>query len=143
MNKRLGTFGLTIPELQVVAGQQGKSLLDVQAEVEMDGWWYPDGYSYVCSSFVFELYKKAGIMGSLDIQGVEMTPKDVYSLSIFDTGAVLPEACVEADPGLPYCQLLGDYRVNLGPDYGSIAPYSHMDETCPSVAPDYVRPAGC
>lgn len=143
MNKRLGTYGLRIPDLQVVASQQGRTLLEVQTDVEMDGWWYSDGYSYVCSSFVLAMYKQAGILGSLTMQGTEFTPKDVYSLGIFNTSPVLPEVCLAADPNLPYCQILGKYRIDLGSDYGSIPPYANMDQTCPSVAPDYVRPSGC
>ena len=143
MNKRLGTTGLTIAEMQVVAMQQGTTLLEVQTIPEMDGWWYPDGYSYVCSSFVLAMYKEAGILGDLILQGTEFTPKDVYSLNIFDLNATLPAICTEADPQIPYCQILGEYRINLGSDYGSIAPYDNMNLVCPSIAPDYFRPAGC
>ena len=143
MNKRLGTFGLKIADLQVVAEQQGRSLLEVQTDVEMDGWWYSDGYAYVCSSFVLAMYKQAGILGSLPMQGTEFTPKDVYSLSIFDRGAVLPTVCTAADPTLPYCQIIGKYRIDLGSDYASIPPYANMNEHCASVCPDYVRPSGC
>ena len=66
------------------------SLLDVMTIVEEDGWWYSDGYSYVCSSFVLAEYKAAGILGDLDVQGTEFTPKDVYELNIFDTEYVRP-----------------------------------------------------
>lgn len=143
MNKRLGTTGLKIADLQVVAMQQGLTMLEVMTQVEMDGWWYSDGYSYVCSSFVLAMYKKAGILGDLPMQGTEFTPKDVYSLTIFDKNATLPAVCTAADPMLPYCQILGYYRINLGSDYSSIDPYANMNEHCPSVAPDYIRTPGC
>ena len=143
MNKRLNTTGLKIPELQVVAMQDGRTLLEVMTDVEMDGWLYPDGYSYVCSSFVLAMYKQAGILGTLSLQGTEFTPKDVYSLNIFDRNATLPAYCTAADPTLPYCQILGSWRLDLGPDYGSLAPYDHMNENCPSLAPDYIRTPGC
>jgi len=143
MNKRLGTSGLTIAELQVVAMQQGTTLLEVQTIPEIDGWWYSDGYSYVCSSFVLAMYKQAGILDGFTLQGTEFTPKDVYSLNIFDTQSTLPAVCTQADPTLPYCQILGAYRINLGIDFGSIPPYSNMNQNCPSIAPNYVRPAGC
>jgi hypothetical protein len=39
-------------------------------------------------------------------------------------------------------QIIGDYTLELN-DYGVKAPYSHMAETCPSMAPEYVRDAAC
>ena len=143
MNMRLGTTELTIPELQVVAEQQGRTLLEVQTDIEVEGWWYDDGYNYVCSSFVLACYKRAGILGSFTLQATEFVPKDVYSLSIFNKTPVLPEVCLQADPMLPYCQLMGAYRITLGPEYSSINVYDNMNERCPSVAPDYYRPDGC
>ena len=41
---------------------------DVMAEVEKEGLVYSDGLSYVCSSFVTGLYKRAGILGDVEIQ---------------------------------------------------------------------------
>jgi len=29
------------------------------------------------------------------------------------------------------------------PGYNTIKPYAHMNEKCPSLAPDYIRPEGC
>ena len=145
LNIRLGTKGLTMPELAQVAYSKGLTIMDVMAMVEVEGWEYSDGLSYVCSSFVLSFYKNAGILGDITVYGPEFTPRDVYSLSIFDTQSTLPQACLVADPtsNLPYCQILGNYRINLGSDYGSIDPYEHMDELCPSVAPEFFRPAGC
>jgi len=143
LNMRTGTTGLTIPELEVVAGNKGMTLLDLAAMVEEEGWLYPDGYSYVCSSFVLALYKRAGILGDFIIQATELTPRDVYSLNIFDPAPVRPANCIAQDPEIPYCQLIGRYRINLGTDYSSVAPYNNMDQLCPSIAPTFVRPAGC
>jgi hypothetical protein len=53
-----------------------------------------------------------------------------------------PQACQEADPELPYCQIIGKYQVLLD-GYSTIKPYSHMNEKCPSVAPTFFRPADC
>lgn len=72
-----------------------------------------------------------------------MTPKDVTSLAIFDKNYTRPDACVKADPDLPYCQFIGDYEVKLGDYYSTIVPYDHMDEHCPSAAPDFYRTPGC
>lgn len=46
--------------------------------VEEDGWWYPDGYSYVCSSFVIGMWKAAGLFDGFEVNAVEFTPRDVY-----------------------------------------------------------------
>jgi hypothetical protein len=143
INKRLGTQYLNIAELEVEAAKQNTTLLDLIAQVEEEGWWYADGLSYVCSSFVLAAYKRAGILGDLPLHGTEFTPRDVYSLNLFDRNYVRPQACVDADPSLPYCQILGKYRVDLGEEYSSISPYAHMDENCPSIAPEFYRPQGC
>ena len=143
MNLRLGTLNLTIPQLQEEAAKKNQTLLQVMTIPEMDGWWYSDGLSYVCSSFVLAMYKQAGILGSLKLQGTEFTPKDVYSLNIFDPAPVLPEVCLQTGDNLPYCQILGDWRIDLGKDYSSITPYSYMNQNCPSVAPEYYRTPGC
>ena len=68
LNKRLGTEGKTIPEVAMIAAEQGMTLEDVMAMVEMDGWVYTgiepkDGLAYVCSSYVAALYKEAGLFG--------------------------------------------------------------------------------
>jgi hypothetical protein len=36
---------------------------------------------------------------------------------------------------------MGKFRVDL-PGYSTIKPYSHMNEKCPSVAPEFIRPDG-
>ena len=77
------------------------------------------------------------------MQGTEFTPRDVYMLTLFDTKYDRPQVCVDADPNLPYCQILGDYRIDLGAEYGTIEPYNNMDERCPSIAPHFIRPDGC
>jgi len=75
---------------------------------EIDGWEYTgieprDGRSYVCSAYVAAVYKAAGLFGDFEINGTEFTPKDVYTLNFFDPNATRPDACVKADPDLPYC----------------------------------------
>ncbi|CAG9321177.1 unnamed protein product [Blepharisma stoltei] len=143
LNMRLGSKGLNVPELEIEAGKRGMTLLDLMAVVEEEGWLYPDGFSYVCSSFVLALYKRAGILGNLVLQATEFTPRDVYSLNIFEKNINRPQNCIDQDPDIPYCQLMGNYRIDLGDDYSSIEAYDHMDETCPSVAPAFFRPDQC
>ncbi len=94
----------------------------------------------MCSSYVAALYQAAGLLSN--INGPEFTPRDIYTLAIFDTNYQRPQACVEADPDLPYCQILGRFRMRH-PGYSTIKPYKHMAENCPSIAPDYVRPDFC
>jgi len=143
INVRLGTKGLKIDELEVEALKRGMTINDVMALVEEEGIMYNDGYSYVCSSFVLAFYKRAGIFGDMTLHATEFTPRDVYSLNIFDKNYNRPHVCKDADPELPYCQVIGKYRVDLGTDYSSIEPYEHMAERCPSVAPHFARPDGC
>jgi hypothetical protein len=142
MNHRLETTGLNFKQVVAESEKRGITMLELMAMPELDGWMYSDGYSYVCSCFVVGVYKAAGIFGDMEINAVEFTPKDVYQLNIFNDTAELPEKCKQADPGLPYCQILGKYRLDLN-DYSTIEPYTHMNEHCASLAPDYIRPEGC
>jgi len=147
LNKRLGTQGLDIQQIVEVAAERGLGIEDVMAMTELDGWQYTsesprDGLSYVCCTYVAAMYKAAGLFMDMDIQATEFSPLDVYSLDFFDVTYPRPEQCVAADPNLPYCQLLGKYRVTL-PSYSTVAPYSHMNEKCPVNWPDYTRTPGC
>jgi len=71
-----------------------------------------------------------------------MTPKDVYTLSIFDRNYKVPEKCLRNDPTLPYCQIMGHYLMEM-PKYATIEQYPHMAEHCPTMTPDFWRPDGC
>lgn len=147
LNKRLGTEGLNVKELAGYAAKQNLTLEQVMAQVEVEGWVYSgiqprDGVSYVCSAYVAAAYQAAGIFGSGKINGPEFTPRDIYTLDIFDKNYTKPEACAKADPDQPYCQILGKYRM-VHPGYSSVKPYAHMAEHCPSIAPTYDRPDGC
>jgi hypothetical protein len=146
LNKRLGTEGLTIKQLAGEAGRKNLTLEDLMGMVEVEGWIYSgieprDGLSYVCSAYVAALYQAAGLFPGA-INGPEFTPRDVYSLDIFDKNFVRPEVCQKADPNQPYCQILGKYRMTH-PDYSTVSPYIHMAEHCPTQAPLYERLAGC
>jgi hypothetical protein len=146
MNMRMGTTGLSIPEIAGLAAQQGKTLQEVMAEVEVEGWEYSDGRSYVCSAFVAGVWQAAGIFGEgVTINATEFQPYDDYRLAFFNKNFERPQACVDADPDLPYCQIMGKYRIQLQLDqYSTVEPYSHMYETCTSIWPDYLLlPQGC
>lgn len=75
INMRLGTKGLKMAEIAVEISKRNMTLADVMAMKEVDGWYYSDGYSYVCSSFVVAVYKAGGLLK--DVEGTEMTPRDV------------------------------------------------------------------
>lgn len=88
---------------------------EVMAEVELDSYTYTglgplDGPSYVCSAFVTGLWNAGGLFEPYEINAKEFHPADVYRMNFFDTTTPRPDACVEADPDLPFCQLIGKWR---------------------------------
>jgi hypothetical protein len=146
LNKRLGTEGLNIKQVAAEAARRNKTMEDLLAIVEEEGWVYHgieprDGISYVCSAYVAAAYQAAGIFDG-HINGPEFTPRDVYTLGIFEKNYAKPAPCQAADADQPYCQILGKYKM-IHPGYSSIKPYANMAEKCPSLAPDYIRPDGC
>lgn len=146
LNKRLGTKNLDISGIATEATKQNMTVADVMAIVEQDEWIYEgnyhDGKAMVCSAYVAAMWKAGGLFGDMDIQATEFTPKDLYQIKIFDPEYKVPAQCAEADPDQPWCQLLGKYRMNF-PKFNTIELYEHMNEKCPSVAPDFFRPDGC
>ena len=142
LNWRIGTKDLKLWEIEVEALKQNKNLNDLFAMTEVEGHKYSDGYSYVCSSYVMSFYTKSGMLGDLIAYATEFTPRDVYTLDVFDKNWTKPSICDRTDPDLPYCQIMGAWKMDL-PGWSSITPYDHMAERCPSQAPDYFRPDGC
>jgi hypothetical protein len=118
-------------------------LTEVLAKPENDDWIYSDGKSRVCSAFVSTLYKAAGVFSNLHFQATELTPRDIYNLDIFDKNPKLPDVCRVLDPGLPYCQIIGDHRIDLRGELGKTPPYMNMFEKCQSQAPRYIRSSKC
>lgn len=142
LNLRLGTKGLSLPQIVIEAAKRNIKFEEVLAIPEKEGWEYSDGVNYVCSCFVVAFYKHGGMFGDLEIEPNEFTPKDVYNLNIFDAEYKKPQVCEEADPDLPYCQIMGRYKLTLT-NYSTIEPYSHMNERCSSQAPEFIREDGC
>lgn len=147
MNNRLGTKGLNLKQIAGQAALKNLTIEDLVAMVEVDGIQYTgieprDGTNYVCSSYVAAAYQAAGLLH--DINGAEFTPRDVYSLDVFDKNFVRPDVCLLAmgDVDVPYCQIMGKYRMKF-PDYSTVTPYSRMAEHCPTVNPLYERLPGC
>lgn len=96
----------------------------------------------VCDVFVLETYKAAGIF-DVSFQATEFTPKDLYTLQIWDTAFKTNHTQCDQKDGLGACQILGAYRAIFN-DWNTIAPYENMCENCNSLWPKYERtPLGC
>lgn len=82
MNMRLGTKGLNITELGAEAGRQNLTLDEVLAIPEYNNFTYDylwhDGPAFVCTGFLTEMWRSAGVFGNLTINSAEFTPKDIY-----------------------------------------------------------------
>lgn len=69
--------------------------------------------------------------------------RDAYMLKIFESNTSrLPSWCSNQNGQLPFCQILGEYWMEL-PGYNTLEPYANMNENCPSLPPDYERPVKC
>merc|ERR1711916_227426 len=104
---------------------------DVVIMPENDDWRYDDMPSLVCSSFVMEAYRQGGIFPKTTFSSTEFTPKDSYSLNIFDNNWNPPNVCNNIKDNVPYCQMLGDWVLEL-PGYNSIELYDNMMDSCGS-----------
>ncbi len=142
VNIRVGTKGLTLQQAIAEGARQGKTFEEILAEPETEGREYSDGYNYVCSAFVVAFWKHGGLFGDLEIEPNEFGPRSIYTLDIFDKEFKRPQECIDDNPDLPYCQLMGKFVVDLD-NYSTIKPYSHMNERCPSLGPDFIREEGC
>ena len=142
VNIRLGTKGLTLQQAIAEGARQGKTFEEILAEPETEGRVYSDGYNYVCSAFAVAFWKHGGLFGDLEIEPTEFSPRNIFTLDIFDKEFKRPQECIDDNPDLPYCQLMGKFVID--PDnYSTIKPYSHMNERCPSLGPDFIREEGC
>lgn len=83
------------------------------------------------------------MFGDDEVNATDFTPRDVYMLDFFDKDFKRPQQCIDADPNLPYCQILGKYRIDISKEWSTVKPYAHMNEHCPTIAPLYNRPEGC
>ncbi|PKA57944.1 hypothetical protein AXF42_Ash012483 [Apostasia shenzhenica] len=145
LNKRLGTKDLDLYGIIAETELLGMTFDQLLTIPEQDDWEYTDGKSITCVAFILEMYKEAGIFGPLSssIQVTEFTIRDAYMLEIFENNRTrLPSWCNGEASGLPFCQILGEFRMEL-PHYNSIKPYARMNENCPSLPPKYERLVGC
>ncbi|KAL8161560.1 hypothetical protein V2J09_013049 [Rumex salicifolius] len=145
LNKRLGTEGLELHEMLMETENRGIAFDQLLTIPEQDEWEYSDGKSTTCVAFILAMYKEAGIFGPVasSIQVTEFTIRDAYMLNIFENNITrLPSWCDTEGGKLPFCQILGEYRMEL-PEYNTIEPYAHMNQYCPSLPPSYDRPLHC
>jgi len=69
--------------------------------------------------------------------------RDAYTLKLFESNQTrLPSWCNTEEGKLDFCQILGEYRMEL-PGYNTIYPYPNMNQNCPSLPPNYERPSKC
>lgn len=75
MEHSLCLQNLSLSEILVDVEKRGSSFGELLAVPEQDNWVYVDGKSTSCIAFVFEMYKEAGLFGSLSsaIQVTEFT----------------------------------------------------------------------
>ena len=142
LNLRLGKKGLTFQQTVVEAARQGKTFEELIAMPELEEYEYHDGLNYVCGCFVAAYYEHGGLFGDITILPNEFTPRDIYTLDIFDKEFKKPQECIDDNPDLPYCQLMGKFILELD-NYSTIKPYNYMNERCPSQGLAFIREEGC
>ncbi|CAI8587701.1 unnamed protein product [Vicia faba] len=145
LNKRLGTEDLELHDILLETEKRGITFDELLAIPEQDEWEYSDGKSTTCVAFILSMYKEAGIFGpiSSSIQVTEFTIRDAYMLRIFeDNQTRLPRWCNNGNDRLPFCQILGEYKMEF-PGYNTLDLYANMNEHCPSLPPTYDRPSQC
>ena len=150
LNMRLGTVNLTLAECADTAwATQGVSIGQLMAQPEQDTWVYADGPSMVCDVFYCNILKAGGLFSTMwgiaddDLNCREFHNLDVYRLAIYNTTAPRPAACVAADPTLPTCQIMGQYRLHL-PFVNTMTPYALMNQNCTALPLSYTRvPYNC
>jgi hypothetical protein len=142
LNHRLGTQGLSMPEIVLEAAKRGLSMGELISMPEQEGWLYDGHPNYVCCAFAAGLWYHGGLFGDMTILPNEFTNEDIFSIKVYDENYTLPTECQQNDPELPFCVTSGIYKVDPR-NYNKVAPYSHMNEACPSKAPFYRRPERC
>ena len=123
---------------------------DLLSIPEQDSWTYPlpdsacgrragcSGPAQVCNVFVCKIWRAGGLFDS-NFNCGEQVPLDTYQMQLFSgkIASSIADKCHSADPmNTEFCQILGQYRMAL-PHFNSIAPFDHMRERCPSMAPHY------
>jgi hypothetical protein len=106
-----------------------------------------ESLSLFCNLLFWELYSIENLFSSWSLHMTWahhlLQIRDAYMLKIFDDNQTrLPSWCNNVDGRLPFCQILGEYWMEL-PQYNTVEPYANMNENCPSLPPNYDRPVQC
>eukprot|EP01105_Mastigella_eilhardi_P022512 TRINITY_DN5546_c0_g1_i1.p1 TRINITY_DN5546_c0_g1~~TRINITY_DN5546_c0_g1_i1.p1 ORF type:complete len:461 (+),score=129.35 TRINITY_DN5546_c0_g1_i1:171-1553(+) len=148
LNLRLGTSNLTFFDCVAEGERRGHTMGSLWAIPDDDAWLYKiEGRtvrSRVCSAWVAEMLRAGGAFGNVTITAAELAPRDVYELAIYDAAYAPPAACQKADPQLPYCQIMGEWRVPYSALYNSVVLHDHYAETCGTQPASAAKwPEGC
>ena len=142
LNFRINTTGLNLPQVVAEAARKGLNFEQLMAIPEKEGLPYKQGIAYTCSCFVIAFWEHGGLFGDIEVLPNEFTPRDLYTLDVYDKNFTRPQECIDDNPDLPYCQVTGKFIIELD-NYSTVKPYSHMNERCPSIGPDFIREDGC
>ena len=147
LNQRLAVKGvvpkLSFTDILYEAQRRGTDIVQLLKIPEIDGWLYDGDQQYVCSALAIEMLQRGGLLQGLDINSHEFTPRDVYMIQLYNSDPKsLPDLCQKNDPGQGFCQLKGNFKIDTAL-YNSVKPYSHMNDRCPSLAPQFLRPSNC
>ncbi|KAL3733523.1 hypothetical protein ACJRO7_022960 [Eucalyptus globulus] len=131
INKRLGTEGLNLPDLIVETEMRGSSFAKLLTIPEQDDWLYSDRMSASCVAFVLEIYRAVGLFDPIS-SFIQI--KDANSLRFFENNSSrLPKWCNDGD----------DIKLPFSARIQYNGPVPHMNETCPSLPPKYLKPSDC
>jgi len=152
---RLNNFELpNVASIYRYAASKGIYTSDLLTMLEYDSYIYnttkdgnsTTGQSMVCDVFVCNVWKASGIFNDINnnFDCAELTNWDDYVLTVFDPNyeTTRPQQCQQADPGIPICQLAGDYNFFFN-NYMLKAPYENMGNWCPGQPPNYTKPLNC
>ena len=142
LNFRLNTTNLNFQQIITEAARKGLTFEQLMAIPEKEGLPYHDGVSYTCSCFVTAFWEHGDMFGDIKLLPNEFTPRDLYTLDVYDKNFQRPQECIDDNPDLPYCQVTGKFILELD-NYSTVKPYSNMNERCPSIGPDFIREDGC
>jgi hypothetical protein len=143
LNMRLGTQGLSFADTLYEMDRRGTNIVETMKLPEKDGWIYSNGQNYVCSALSIKMLQEGGVLAGYRIHSHEFTPRDVFMLQIYEKDASkMPPLCQQNDPGLPFCQLKGKFKIDPTL-YNSVGPYDFMNDNCPSMPPAWYRPPNC
>lgn len=142
LSKRISQENLTLVKLTEELVKRNLTFEEVLLMPESDDYLYYGEENWICSAMIANIWKIGGLFGDNEINSHEFTSRDITLLDIFDTNFTRPEICEKADPGLPYCMILGRHRLVIN-GYNTVPISSHMYERCPNRPPHYSRQKDC